>query len=123
MEQSCLSTVRSVYKTPLNSYDCKIVKHFWEMISIYLRFEITWKTVVLGDYNEISKKTSFLKKFLSFISFTLYKYKRKFRIQKARMCEQDLRHKLKNTLFLQMVIITSTGRNKNDFYKNVGNFL
>lgn len=47
----------------------------------------------------------------------------KCRIQKERMCEQDLRHKLKNTLFLQNVIITSIGRNKNDFYKNVGNFL
>lgn len=92
------------------------------MISIYLRFEIAWKTVVLGDYNEISKKTSFLKNFLSFISFTLYKYKMKFRIQKARMCEQDLWHKLKNALFLQNVIITSTGKNKNDFYKSVGNY-
>lgn len=47
----------------------------------------------------------------------------KFRIQKERMCEQDLRHKIKNTLFHQNVIVTSIGRNKNDFYKNVGKFL
>lgn len=104
-------------------YDCKIVKHFWERISMYLKFDVTWKIVVLGFYNEISEKTSFLNNFLSFISFTIYKYKMKCRIQKERMCEQDLRHKLKNTLFLQNVIITSIGRNKNDFYKNVGNFL
>mgnify|MGYP000527767340 FL=1 len=40
-------------------YDCKIVKHIWERISIYLKFDVTWKIVVLCLYNLISEKTSF----------------------------------------------------------------
>lgn len=61
-------------------YDCKIVKYFWERISMYLKFDVIWKIVVLGFYNEISEKIFFLNNFLFFISFIIYKYKMKCRI-------------------------------------------
>lgn len=100
--------------------DSKIVKHFWETISNSIKFDTTWKTIVFTK--KLARQFPFFNNFL-FISFTIHKYKMKCRIHRERICQQDLRHKLKDTPFPQNghVIITSIGNNKNDFYDNVGN--
>ena len=35
-------------------FDCRLTTFVWQVIGLYFNFEITWKIIVLGFYNEIS---------------------------------------------------------------------
>ena len=35
-------------------YDCKLTTYIWQVVSLYFNFEITWKIIVLGFYNEVN---------------------------------------------------------------------
>ena len=104
-------------------YECRIVKSIWEKINSYLKFDISWKTIVLGYYNEINEKTTFLNNFISFVCFCIYKYKMKCRIQNEAMLEQSLVNTLKKELLIQHIVISNIGKNKSNVYKDIGNFL
>lgn len=62
-------------------YDCKIIKTILEKVSSFLKFDIAWKIIVLGFYNEISDKTLLLNNLIAFITFSMYKYKMKCRLK------------------------------------------
>ena len=39
-------------------YECKLTTYVWQVISLYFNFEITWKIIVLGFYNEVILRLS-----------------------------------------------------------------
>ena len=104
-------------------YTCKLCENIWRKISLFLGFTITWQILVLGFYNEINAKTIRLNNLLSFICFTIYKYKMKCRFQKEKMSMDNFTSKIKNCLCLQNLILKKARMINDNLYLETGNYL
>ena len=103
--------------------DCKIIKTIWEKVSSFLKFDITWKIIVLGFYAEVSDKTLLLNNLIAFITFSMYKYKMKCRLKDEKMSEKNLLFSLKSNLCMQNTVLKMTGCIRNDIYHDIGDYL
>ena len=104
-------------------FSCKITKNIWGKIQTLLKFDITWKTIVLGFYHELNTKTSRLNNIISFISYTIYKYKMKCKFNKVNMSEDNLRTKLKHCLSLQNSVLKKANKIVDNSYIDISNNL
>ena len=75
-------------------YNCKLCENIWKKISLYIGFKVTWKILVVGFHSEINIKTNRLNNLLSFICFTMYKYKMKCRLKKETMSMVSFQNKI-----------------------------
>ena len=104
-------------------YDCKLTTYMWQVVSLYFNFEITWKIIVLGFYNEVNSKTIRLNNIISFVCYKIYKYKMRCRLLQENMCEFNSVRMLKYELKKQNSVLKSTGRLKDDLYNNLSDVL
>ena len=104
-------------------FDCQLTKYIWQVISIYFNFEITWKIIVLGFYNEINSKTIRLNNIISFVSYKIYKYKMKCRLLQENMYEMCLVRMLKYELKKQNGVLKLAGKLTDNVYNNLSEIL
>ena len=97
--------------------------YIWQVVSLYFNFEITWKIIVLGFYNEVNSKTIRLNNIISFVCYKIYKYKMRCRLLQENMCEFNLVRMLKNELKKQNSVLKSTGKLTDDLYNNLSDVL
>ena len=100
-----------------------LTTYIWQVISLYFNFEITWKIIVLGFYNEVNSKTIRLNNIISFVCYKIYKYKMKCRLLQENMCGFNLVKMLKYELKKQNSVLKSTGKLKDDLYNNLSDVL
>ena len=104
-------------------FDCQLTTYIWQIIGLYFNFEITWKIIVLGFYNEINTKTIRLNNIISFICYKIYKYKMKCRLLQENMSETGLLEMLKFELKKQNSILKLAGKLTDNLYNNVSEML
>ena len=78
---------------------------------------------MLGFYSDLSEKTCILNNLISFICYTIYKYKMKSRFNNERMSEENLKSYVKNWLVLYNSIVKKTGKIRNNLYNDLANCL
>lgn len=103
-----------------------MVNKLWKRVGIiFLRLTITWKTIVLGFHNDNNIHTIMFNNLLSFVCFTIYKYKMKCRFDDEIMSERNLIQKLKYNLCLQNEILEYAKkiRSNDNLFTNLGIFL
>lgn len=106
-------------------FSCEMVNKIWKRVGTFLHLTITWKTIVLGFYKENNIHTVMLNNLISFVCFTIYKYKMKCRFDNEIMSERNLIQKLKYNLCLQNDILKHAKkfRSNNNMFTNLGNYL
>ena len=104
-------------------FDCQLTTYIWHVIGLYFNFEITWKIIVLGFYNEINTKTIRLNNIISFICYKIYKYKMKCRLLQENMYEIGLVRMLKFELKKQNTVLELAGKLTDNLYSNLSEIL
>ena len=96
----------------------------WSDISVFLKFDITWKTIVIGFYDDVNEKTILLNNLISFIAFRIYKYKMFCRLNDKRVLQTEMRKSLKWCLrnFYFVLLNVDTKRNVS-LFKKLSDFL
>ena len=86
-------------------YECRNIKYIWKIVSAYLNFDIIWKHIIVGFFNETNEKVNILNNILSVIACRLYKYKMYCRLESLDETEYSIRYHLKSyLLFLYHVM-------------------
>ena len=80
---------------------CKNVVNVWTKASNILRFNVSWKHIVVGFYLENNRKTVTLNSLLSFIAMKIYKCKMKCRIDAKEESLQCIESFVKKHLMYQ----------------------
>ena len=74
-------------------YECQNVSQIWHIVGIVLRFDVKWKHIIIGFYDEINSKTILLNNIISFIGCRIYKYKMSCRIKgENESCQNMISH-------------------------------
>ena len=97
-------------------FECNLVENIWKIISDFLKFEISWKTLVIGFNREFNNKTIKLNNLLSFVCYRIYKYKMKCRVKYEVMSENNLRESLKHSLLTQNTVLKKAKKITDDLY-------
>jgi hypothetical protein len=79
-------------------FECQNVERIWKMVSEILKFEISWKAIVVGFYNETNRKTILLNNVISFIALRIYKYKMWCRLEATTESSAKISCHVKNSL-------------------------
>ena len=79
-------------------YECQNVKKIWKMVGEIVKFEVSWKVITVGFYNETNEKTILLNNLVSFIALRIYKYKMWCRIEETIESSDKISCHLKNSL-------------------------
>ncbi|XP_056007600.1 uncharacterized protein LOC130050839 [Ostrea edulis] len=77
---------------------CKNVSHIWDIVKQILKFDISWKTIVIGFYYENNEKTLFLNSIISLIACKIYKYKMYCRLDNKDEKPQEICNHIKSKL-------------------------
>lgn len=106
-------------------FSCKLVKHIWQEVGNFFDFEISWKILVLGFHYENNIKTRRLNNIMSFICFSIYKYKMSCRINQERMSKENLKYFVKNNLIVENCVHKKSGNITctDNMYFNLSNYL
>lgn len=106
-------------------FSCKLVKHIWQEVGNFFNFEISWKILVLGFHYENNIKTRRLNNIMSFICFSIYKYKMSCRINQERMSKENLKYFVKNNLIVENCVLKKSGNITctDNMYFNLSNYL
>ena len=97
-------------------FKCTIVENIWRNVSHFLKFDIKWKTLVIGFDKEINNKTIKLNNLLAFICYRIYNYKMKCRVKNEVMSESNLRESLKHCLSAQNTVLKKAKLLNDDIY-------
>lgn len=71
-----------------------------------LHFDIMWKHVIIGFYNENNLKVQFLNNIISHVAYRIYKFKMLCRFEEKNETSQYLNEYVKNYLIRDMNYIT-----------------
>ena len=99
VDNKCISCNDEIENNMHLLYDCQNIQQIWKLVSNCLKFDIGWKHVIIGFYDEINNKTILLNNLISFIACRIYKYKMYCRIKGENESSQNIRSHVKTTLF------------------------
>ena len=89
-------------------YSCSNVVEIWSKASNSLKFNISWKNIVIGFYDEVNDKTVLINNIISFIAYRIYKYKMFCRIHNNPESYTDLRKHVKFSLQNYYFVLSNT---------------
>ena len=89
-------------------YSCSNVVEIWSKASHSLKFNISWKNIVIGFYDEVNDKTVLINNIISFIAYRIYKYKMFCRIHNNPESYTDLRKHVKFSLQNYYFVLSKT---------------
>ena len=73
-----------------------------------MNFDISWKLILCGFFNEVNKKTIMYNNLISFIAFKIYKYKMYSRVKNERETEYGLREYIKKHTYIYYCTLRNT---------------
>ena len=79
-------------------YDCRNAQQIWKSFSTCLKFDIDWKHIIIGFYDEINDKTILLNNLISYIACRIYKFKKCCRIKGDNESSQNITSHIKTAL-------------------------
>ena len=87
-------------------------------------FDVSWKNIILGFYDELNDKTILLNNIISFIAYRIYKYKMFCRLDNNRESIGDIRKHIKHSLLNQYYVLMKTSCSQNiSLFEKISNAL
>ena len=73
-------------------YECQNVKEIWNVSNKILKFDVSWKHIVVGFYHEMNEKknTIIFTNLISFLALRIYKYKMWCRIDEKNESSEEI---------------------------------
>ena len=107
IDKYCLLCHDSIENNEHLIFSCKNVQEIWKKASVCLKFSVSWKTIVIGFYDEVNDKTVLMNNIISFIAYRIYKYKMFCRIHKAESYS-DIRKHIQFSLLNYYFVLSKT---------------
>ena len=87
-------------------FKCSNVSRIWNILGLTLKFDISWKHIVLGFYHIDSEYIDSLNFIISYIACRIYKYKIFCRVEMLEETEFNLYNHVQNNMkFLYSVLL------------------
>ena len=86
----------------------KNVQEIWKKASVRLKFSVSWKTIVIGFYDEVNDKTMLINNIISFIAYRIYTYKMFCRIHNKAESYSDIRKHIQFSLLNYYFVLSKT---------------
>ena len=96
-------------------FDCSNVNDIWNLISSSLKFEISWKHIVIGFYQETNDKTSVLNILISFIAYRIYKFKMLCRLKNENETKEKVKQHIKYELLTYHKVLKKCNAHKSNY--------
>lgn len=124
IEKYCLYCQSSNENNEHLIFLCENVKEIWKSVSDCLKFDVSWKNIILGFYDELNDKTILLNNIISFIAYRIYKYKMFCRLDNNRESIGDIRKHIKHSLLNQYYVLMKTSCSQNiSLFEKISNAL
>ena len=94
-------------------FSCTNIQEIWKKASECLKFSVSWKTIVIGFYDDVNDKTVLINNIISFIAYRIYKYKMFCRIQNKAESYTDIKKHIKFSLLNNYYVLSKTSCTQN----------